>query len=818
MTRQFSILGVVLLSVSLSVAAGCRPQQPFYFLEDGDLSHYIGVATEIEYPDVEAASLDEVNGAMPPLTLENSDPREIWELPLEEAVQIALKNSKVIRNLGGVAFGATGAQGEPSSLLLQPATAGTIYNPALEESNPRFGVEAALAAFDAQFSSSVFWEKNDTPQNTAGFLAQFRPQVFQQDLGTFQARLAKTTAPGTTFSLTHNVNYELNNIPVWNGATGSRVWGSDWNVNVEAQVRHPWLRGGGVQFNRIAGPGAIPGFNNGVMIARLRTDQSLADFEAGVRNLVNDVEKAYWELYYAYRALDAAIAGRDAVLQLWRERKAEEDVGKGGRAEEAQARQQYFLFRAAVERSLSNLYKTENHLRYMMGLAATDARLIRPADDPTTARVDFDWYEAHAEALARSVELRKQKWVIKQRELELISAKNYLLPRLDTVARYRWLGLGNHLIDPHYAGQNTADPRNNAYGSMTAGDYQEWQLGIELDIPIGFRKEMAGVRHAQLNLARERAVLQEQELELSHQLSQAIRKLDENYVLSQTNFNRRIAALDELSTTKSKFEYGQRDVTFAQVLDAQRRLAEAEIDYFRAIVDYNLAIAEIHLRKGSLLEYNGVYLAEGPWPEKAYFDAHRRARARDASLYLDYGFTRPKVISRGEYDQQAGGGGAAFDTGLSFPTDVPRDVEVVPTPAPLPMEGGSVPHLVPEPETSSGRLNVEGPGRSGLSRREGNSNSGVSRDAKAFDLAKTNLDGLAAKPAGARATPASSKGPVLPASYQQHETTAGSAESKRSVNSGWKSSRRSGIKHESVANHPTAEADRNPSGWKRVQH
>ena len=36
------------------LASGCAPQQPFYFREDGNLSHYLGVATDIEYPDTEA--------------------------------------------------------------------------------------------------------------------------------------------------------------------------------------------------------------------------------------------------------------------------------------------------------------------------------------------------------------------------------------------------------------------------------------------------------------------------------------------------------------------------------------------------------------------------------------------------------------------------------------------------------------------------------------------------------------------------------------------------------------------------------------------
>ncbi|MGI9326637.1 MAG: hypothetical protein ACR2PZ_15565, partial [Pseudomonadales bacterium] len=77
----------------------------------------------------------------------------------------------------------------------------------------------------------------------------------------------------------------------------------------------------------------------------------------------------------------------------------------------------------------------------------------------------------------------------------------------------------------------------------------------------------------------------------------------------------------------------------------------AESAYYRSLVDYNRAIMRIHFRKGSLLEYNGVYLAEGPWPGKAKFDALRRARQRDASTYLDYGFTRPGVISQGPHAQ-----------------------------------------------------------------------------------------------------------------------------------------------------------------------
>ena len=92
MNRQYRKFWSLVLSASV-VASGCAPQQPFYCREDGDLSHYVGVATEIEYPDVEEPSLCEVNNTLPPLTLKNTDNYTVWDLPLAEVVQVTLCNS-----------------------------------------------------------------------------------------------------------------------------------------------------------------------------------------------------------------------------------------------------------------------------------------------------------------------------------------------------------------------------------------------------------------------------------------------------------------------------------------------------------------------------------------------------------------------------------------------------------------------------------------------------------------------------------------------------------------------------------------------------
>jgi hypothetical protein len=213
-------------------------------------------------------------------------------------------------------------------------------------------------------------------------------------------------------------------------------------------------------------------------------------------------------------------------------------------------------------------------------------------------------------------------------------------------------------------------------------------------MPLGFRRELATVRHHQLQLARERARLQDEELEVSHALVEAVRNVDTNFALTQTNFNRRVAAERQVEAVEKAYEAGT--VTLDQVLDAQRRRAEAESSYHRALVDYNRSISQLHYRKGSLLEYNGVFLAEGPWPGKAYFDAHRRARQRDASIYLDYSHSRPGVFSRGAITQNFESVGADARA-MQLPPRDPATREPTPAIPPATAPAMPTPELLPTP-------------------------------------------------------------------------------------------------------------------------
>ena len=693
MCKKLTIRKPLILAMCLlqALASGCRSRSIGDFRASGDVDSYHAIATQIEYPSSNQTSAASDWGSLEPVSLTSIDNPEYWDIELEHIIQLALSQSKILRDLGG-------------TILQSPSTVQTAWNPALQETDPQFGIDAALSAFDAQFSTSIFGEKNDRAINNEFFGGGTR--VLVQDAIVLQQQLTKRAVTGTEFTFRHNVDYDSNNAP-------SNLFASAWQANIETEFRHPLLQGSGIKFNRIAGPSQTPGIYNGVLLARVNTDIELADFEMSVRNLVSNIENAYWDLYFAYRDLDARIAARDASLDTWRRIHALYEAGRrGGEAEkEAQAREQFFRFQEEVQNALSGrlidgtrtgngsgggtfrgnggVHVAERRLRRLIGLPPSDGRLLRPSTEPVTAPVHFDWPQITSETVIRRAELRRQRFETRRRELEWIASKNFLLPRLDTVGRYRWRGFGNELLDSD--GGNA--PFDNAYENLTTGNFQEWQLGVELTVPIGYRRAFAAKRNAELQLHRERAILREQERQVIHDVSDAVAEMNRAYVVSQTSYNRFDAAQSQLAAVKAAFEAEKAPLDL--LLDAQRRLADSKSRYFRSLAEHAVAVKNVHFAKGTLLDYDGVFLSEGGWPQMAHQDAIRRESLRGRKRPLNYSSFHAPRVSHGAYEQRLDKVVAADPLSVeTLPVEtvpaetLPADIQA-PTPAepPSPIEG-----------------------------------------------------------------------------------------------------------------------------------
>ena len=590
--------------IAVSCVSGCRPTERFRAWRDSsEVSYFQNFVTQIEYPDVNLPISPTAAQSPMPLSIENPAELPTFELTLQQAIHASLQSSDVLRSLGG-------------QVVTAPTGQAAKFDVALTDLNPQIGTQAALAAFDAQVTSQLFWAKNDRPQNNS-FTQLFQP-VFNQTTGNYINQIQKRTATGAQFAFRTNVLYDRNNNP-------TRLFKSDFTGFLEAEYRQPLMAGSGTTYNRIAGPTTIPGQYNGVLITRINTDISLADFEAGVLRLINDVEGAYWELYFAYRALDAQLGGRESTLKIWQRINELRKVGsRGGEADvEAQSRSTYYQFAAQVNDALagtSGLYAAEQRLRYVMGLPPTDGRLIKPSDQPLQAEVTFDWEASLSDALTRRVEVRRQEWTIKRRELELIASRLNKRPRLDALTLYRWRGLGDHLI----GGRNPNNQFESLAQNITEGNFQEWQAGFDWSYAVGLRQASAAVRHAQLNLAKDMSILQEQQLRISHDLSNASRQVSRSYTQLQINYNRIEADNLQVEVLRNRYLGGLINISF--LLQAQLSLATSKSAFFRSLVDYNLALRDFHREKGSLLAYNQVNLSEDALDGATLQAAYQRGR------------------------------------------------------------------------------------------------------------------------------------------------------------------------------------------------
>ncbi|MGQ0637006.1 MAG: TolC family protein [Planctomycetaceae bacterium] len=645
------------LTLAASLLPGCSTaDKNLTYIGDSDLQYYDDRDVEIAQPDYDQCTSDPVSRSRSPRTLVDRSHDEIWDLSLAEALHLALINNRIIRVRGDFRTGAaqlySNANGVPS-----------VYDVGITDSGVLFGVrgvEAALSAFDTQFTTQMVWGHNSQFINnvfTAGGLAE--GSILNQDTGQFQAQLQKTLAYGGQISVGQNWNYLWNDQP-------AQLFHSVYTGSAVLNYTQPLWAGAGAEFTRIAGPvntgiqgfAAVTGVSQGVMIARINTDIAVTDFEIQVRNMLKDVEDVYWDLHLAYRTYDTAVEARNSFLESWRftEINAREGIGKLSQLEEAQSREAYFSARTAVEDALQNLYALETQLRRLLGLPSSDGRIIRPADDPTTGQFVPDWNVCLAEGLTRREELRKQKWNVKSLELQLRAAENLANPSLNFVSSYQLNGFGNDLFGENLPPGNPGHNLQSAYRTLMQANQTGWTLGFQFSMPLGLRFALSQVRNYELRVAKAREVLGLQELEVAHELTTTFQNLAWRYQTAQTNFNAWQAAEQQVPGRENRYKTGVPNIDTSVLLDqwlqARRRAAQAEVTFYTSVIEYNKAITDLHYRKGTLLDVNNVHLQEGAWTPDAYKDALRRAWARTFAfdaLDIDPLTTQPETVERAGY-------------------------------------------------------------------------------------------------------------------------------------------------------------------------
>ncbi len=625
--------------LALTLTSGCKQRT---FMTEADFNRTTTTALEhMELrQDLGAYPLTEPHGAPP--TLNDLD-RQIRYISLAECIAIALEQGRVGQfnilfpgeiNDNLVQFTGRGVTGSDAIRVfaLEPARAGAE-------------IEASLSKFDAVFTTGLNWQTTDQPIGTP--LQTFQAGAsnvnsINTEEATATMGILKPLATGGVAGITFNVPYQYTNLP-------ARV-NPSYRPQLQFQFEQPLLQGFGVEINqlRAAHPGSLlnPGLLNtaptgeGILITRLRFDQSRAEFERQLNQMLFNVEVAYWNLYGSYWNLYSREQGLRFAFEAFKVNKAKYEAGRTNAADFYQSRGQYELFRAQRLQALDQVLENERKLRALMGIPLEDGTRLMPSDSPTLAPYQPDWNTAVEEALQKRPELYMVRQEIKANQMRLILAKNSILPDLRLTGTYDVNSIGSRLdgaetpliTRDEFTGNVTGARDSNALRALAENNYHNWGIGLRMVMPLGYRLGYTQIRQAQLELARSMEILKDQELKVISFLGNYYRRLSLNYEQIRANRAQREAFGEQLRTRQQEYLAGRG--TLEILLEAQRFWSEALSQEYQAIVAYNNALAGFEFTKGTIQHHDNVYIAEGALPECAAVRAVDHQKQRTAALVL----------------------------------------------------------------------------------------------------------------------------------------------------------------------------------------
>jgi outer membrane protein TolC len=357
----------------------------------------------------------------------------------------------------------------------------------------------------------------------------------------------------------------------------------------------------------------------GIIIARNNRDISDLQFKKFLEDKIYEVEQDYWNLVYAIENLKVQQQSLQLAKELLEKNQRSVEIGTMAPIEVLSAQAEVAAREADILGAAAQVKVNEDTLRTVMNLEAEvpGAEKIRllPSSVPTSDPRDVSLESTFQSALDNRPDLAASKVDIKNKEFNLTIAKNQLLPDLSLNAQYWSPGVsGTQLI---YLNNNPLT--GVIIGSLPGGaasafkdtfnfKYKNWSVGLTLNIPLSSVFSRAAQAEA-------RVILDQALLNLKDQQQQLFLALSNATLAVQTNYKRVQAyrASRELAQKKVEAELERLRVGLSTnyiVLQYQRDLATQQGLELKAIIDYNLSLANLETAEGLSLKNKKIEISD----------------------------------------------------------------------------------------------------------------------------------------------------------------------------------------------------------------
>lgn len=347
-------------------------------------------------------------------------------------------------------------------------------------------------------------------------------------------------------------------------------------------VTQPLLRGGGIAINTAD-----------IVIARNDEKKSIENFKSSVMDVISDVKRAYYAYLYYSAQYKIAKASLFRAIELLKANTLRYKKGLVSSVDLLETEASLMMRQKELISSEFSMKRAEDELKYRTNIVDDPLSWnasLELTDIPRPSTGSADLIENLQLAFENRPDYEAKKIDLKTKDIEIKVAKNALFPTVDLEGSFGLNGLGGQY--------------SKALESIDS-DYKDWTVGVSLSLPWG------GVERAEYNqsmLLKAQALLELKRLEqfIVLEVRDRIRAVD----LSMRQIRAAKLALDkEDKNYKAQRErYASGQVSTHDILDYQEKLAQAESDYVKSLVDYVNAHIALDKSVGLTLDRNQIIL------------------------------------------------------------------------------------------------------------------------------------------------------------------------------------------------------------------
>ena len=354
-----------------------------------------------------------------------------------------------------------------------------------------------------------------------------------------------------------------------------------------------------------------------IIVAQNNRDISEKQLRGILMDTIYNVEKAYWDLTYSIENFKVKRQSLELARDLLLKNKKEVEVGMMAPIEVLSAQAEVASREADIIQAEVLVRNNEDNLKTIINLAAWEKDIevkVIPADKPSFEKREISLDEALLLAAENRPDLQVTKLDLKNKEIDLSFAKNQLLPDLRLNASYWSPGLSGtqFIYDPlnPFGGPIGSIPGKPSDALKDTFDFRfkNWSATVSLSIPLNAVLSRAQYAQAKVSLEQATLSLKNQEQQAYLEIRNAVRAVQTNYERVQAYKVARELAEKKLEAEQKKLKVGL--TTDYVVLNYQRDLANAQSAELKAVIDYNLSLADLERAMGTTLSRKNIKITE----------------------------------------------------------------------------------------------------------------------------------------------------------------------------------------------------------------